>query len=78
MKTDQVTISRKQLECLREHLNEAYRILESLGMTGGANPPEKARIRVPFQKGVENYKRLLESGEKRKYPAHLINKKGRP
>lgn len=72
---EKVTISKRELECLREHLNEAYKILSSLGLNPGPKRvPAKAK-RIPFQKGVENYKKLLDSGKKRTLPDHLKNAK---
>ena len=71
-----VNIPTEELECLREHLNEAFRILKSLGIkTEGETPSVKPKKSVPFQKGVNNYMSLLGSGKKRTLPKHLQTKK---
>lgn len=79
MSTDKITISKHELECLREHLDQAMRIFQSLGIdTGGVGitPPDKAKKkRVPFAKGVQNYEKLLMSGKKRTLPEHLRKNK---
>ncbi len=70
-----VTIPKKELECLREHLKQAVDLFNSLGVEAGEQSPAKAKKkRVPFGKGVDNYKKLLDSGKKRAYPDHLKKK----
>lgn len=69
-----ISVPKKELECLREHLDGAMKIFQSLGIeVGGAKPPAKSPKpkKVSFNKGVDNFKKLLESGKKNEYPEHL-------
>lgn len=75
MSNDTVNIPRKELECLREHLNEAMKIFQSLGVDVGADAPAKTPKKVSFKEGVNNYMKLLDRGDKRTFPEHLIQKK---
>ncbi len=75
MAKEKVLIDKKELECLREHLDSALKIFQSLGISVGdvqKSPakPKKPR-KVSFAQKVRNYDELIRSGKKRTLPKHL-------
>jgi len=70
---EKVTISVKELKCLREHLMKADEIITRLGLNldGGASE-RKAVKKEPTQKERKNnYSELLNSNSKYQKPKHL-------
>ncbi|MCB0455461.1 MAG: hypothetical protein KDC62_08740 [Aequorivita sp.] len=74
---EMISIPKKELERLRELLDSAFEILKAYGIYPGAEMPPKVpkQKRVPFQKGIDNYMKLIESGKKNTSPYHLRNRK---
>lgn len=63
-----VTISVKELKCLRERLKEAVELIDSLGL----GVAKKVTPKEPTQKErTQNYADLISSGAKYKKPKHL-------
>jgi hypothetical protein len=65
-----VVISRKEFDRLQFHLKSLDELLNKMEPVEEQKKPIKPK-RVSFKKGVENYKALIESGQKRKPPKHL-------
>lgn len=64
-------LDQKELECLREHLDEALKIIDGIEAgTGGKKSPVKPR-KISYAEKLNNYKELIESGKKRTLPKHL-------
>ena len=65
------SLDQKELECLREHLDDALNIIDGIKAgSGGKKSPAKPN-KVSFAQGVSNYKDLIASGNKRTLPKHL-------
>lgn len=69
-----ITITVEQYKCLREHLNQAMQILDSLGIDGSVTTPKPVKRETKAER-VNKYKNLIGSGIRAKKPEHLKKKK---
>jgi len=69
-----ITIPLETYKCLRGHLDKAREIFDSLGLVGGlaseSKAPKPEPKRTKLQK-INDYKKLIGSGERVKKPEHL-------
>lgn len=68
-----VTISLEQYKCLRECLDQATKILDSLGIDGSVTAPKSLKKESKAER-VNKYKNLIGSGTRIKKPEHLKKK----
>lgn len=69
-----ITIPVETYKCLREHLEKANEIFKSLGMVGSLASESKAPKPEPKKTNrqkINDYKKLIESGQRVKKPEHL-------
>lgn len=69
-----ITIPLEQYECLREHLNKANEIFNSLGMVGSVASERKASKPVPKEtkpQKVKKYVDFIGSGKRVTKPNYL-------
>ncbi len=65
-----ITISLEDFKMLREHLNQAIKILNSLEVDGSVKAPKLYPKETKAQK-IEKYINLIESGKRGTKPDHL-------
>lgn len=68
-----VTITIEEYKCLRECLDQAIKILDSLGIDGSVTAPKSVSRETKAQK-INKYKNLIGSGQRVKKPDYLKNK----
>ena len=66
----QITISRKEINVLRETLRRAEEILNRFGMDGSEKPPKPEPRQTKTQR-INKYKELITTGKRVKKPDHL-------
>lgn len=69
-----ITITVEQYKYLREHLNQAMQILDSLGIDGSVTAPKQVPKQTKRER-IDKYKELITSGARAKKPEHLKKKK---
>ena len=69
-----ITIPLETYECLRGHLEKANEIFKSLGMVGGLaseRQTSKPEPKKTNRQKINDYKKLIESGQRGKKPEYL-------
>lgn len=70
-----ITIPLEQYKCLRGHLDQAFKIFESLGTEQRGKASERvsssSKPRETKQQGINKYKELIETGGRAKKPKYL-------
>jgi hypothetical protein len=69
-----ITLTLRQYKCLREHLEAIDKIIGGKDLVGGLASEQKAPKPEPKRtkpQRINDYKKLIESGQRAKKPEHL-------